>query len=381
LENSYKEWINSEINSNLDKYQNDPQNIETLLELGKLYRNLQDEKNSKKFLKKILQIEPNSYVAYYYLGDKGYNHLYFPHLYKSIKLANENNDIEYADMVSFRIAEYYKDAGWECLDSNHNEKAKQYFTKAIKVYPKHTDSLNGLGCYYYDTKQNYEKAKSYYQQALESSEQLIKEMNETKEKILYWGVLETRPYMRSLHGLGICNYKLGNKKLEPNLLDESLKIFNKMLKLNPNDNQGIRYLIPDVYQKKGDYDKSLKKYLKIIKDEGSDYNSILLLNLSILYYKLSDLQNAEKYFLKGMKKNKFYAIFLLKTANKFDFENEIIRLFGEFNTDNFWKNHQFEYIDAYEFIRWSWDLWIDTNSLEEYSSRFQFYNNIYNDNN
>ena len=52
----------------------------------------------------------------------------------------------------------------------------------------------------------------------------------------FWGFLETRPYMRARAGLASTLLQLGD-------VDGALAHYRDMLKLNPNDNQGIRYVL------------------------------------------------------------------------------------------------------------------------------------------
>ncbi len=52
----------------------------------------------------------------------------------------------------------------------------------------------------------------------------------------FWGVLETRPYMRARHGVADTLWRLGKR-------EEARAHFEDMLRLNPGDNQGIRYLL------------------------------------------------------------------------------------------------------------------------------------------
>lgn len=59
--------------------------------------------------------------------------------------------------------------------------------------------------------------------------------------VLPWGLIDNRPYLRSLHGLGLCLWRLGQT-------EEALKLFNRMMWLNPVDNQGIRFLIEEIEQ-------------------------------------------------------------------------------------------------------------------------------------
>lgn len=57
--------------------------------------------------------------------------------------------------------------------------------------------------------------------------------------VLPWGCLDNRPFLRCLHGYGLCLWRLG-------LADEALDVFDWMLWLNPTDNQGARFLRADL---------------------------------------------------------------------------------------------------------------------------------------
>jgi len=52
----------------------------------------------------------------------------------------------------------------------------------------------------------------------------------------FWGFLETRPYMRARHGLARTLWEVGRR-------DEAISHLDEMLRLNPNDNQGLRYVL------------------------------------------------------------------------------------------------------------------------------------------
>jgi hypothetical protein len=57
--------------------------------------------------------------------------------------------------------------------------------------------------------------------------------------VLAWGLIDNRPFLRCMHGYGLCLWRLGR-------FDEAEQIFEKMLWLNPSDNQGVRFLIDEV---------------------------------------------------------------------------------------------------------------------------------------
>ena len=52
----------------------------------------------------------------------------------------------------------------------------------------------------------------------------------------FWGITETRPYMRARFGLAESLTAAGR-------IDEAMTHYQELLRLNPNDNQGVRYVL------------------------------------------------------------------------------------------------------------------------------------------
>jgi hypothetical protein len=59
--------------------------------------------------------------------------------------------------------------------------------------------------------------------------------------VLVWGQIYNRPFLRCLHGYGLCLWRLGR-------LAEAQEVFERILSLNPNDNQGVRFCWHDVLE-------------------------------------------------------------------------------------------------------------------------------------
>jgi hypothetical protein len=57
--------------------------------------------------------------------------------------------------------------------------------------------------------------------------------------LLPWGYLDNRPFLRCLNGYGLSLWRL-------NRFEEAERVFDRMLWLNPSDNQGVRFLIDEV---------------------------------------------------------------------------------------------------------------------------------------
>jgi hypothetical protein len=61
--------------------------------------------------------------------------------------------------------------------------------------------------------------------------------------VLPSGFIDNRPFLRCMHGYGLCLWRLGR-------FDEAERVFDRMLWLNPSDNQGARFIIDEVKAKR-----------------------------------------------------------------------------------------------------------------------------------
>ena len=120
------------------------------------------------------------------------------------------------------------------IDEGKISKAKQLLNKAIEIFPEHIDAINHLGMMSSD-KESKEMNEKAYQVGLSI---FPKEFNEKSK--LEWGWTENRPFIRACHTKGLILSEEGR-------LDEAIKLFNQMIVWNPNDNQGIRELLSDIY--------------------------------------------------------------------------------------------------------------------------------------
>jgi tetratricopeptide (TPR) repeat protein len=75
----------------------------------------------------------------------------------------------------------------------------------------------------------------------------------------FWGLIETRPYMRARHHLALELYNAGR-------IAEAIHHFEEMLQLNPGDNQGLRYSLLGHYLEVGDLD-GVRRLFQIYGDE------------------------------------------------------------------------------------------------------------------
>ena len=113
--------------------------------------------------------------------------------------------------------------------------------KALTISPLCADAYNLLA----DEAKTPEEARELYIRAVEAGELALGPEGFEEFDGHFWGFLDTRPYMRARHGLAMTLLQLGEE-------DAALEHFRAMLKLNPNDNQGIRYLLLAGLLRRGD---------------------------------------------------------------------------------------------------------------------------------
>src|SRR4030042_1301517 len=80
------------------------------------------------------------------------------------------------------------------------------------------------------------EAIALYRKGVEAGERAIGEQDFREYEGHFWGFLGTRPYMRARAGLAQCLWEAGRR-------EEAVEHYKDMLRLNPNDNQGIRDML------------------------------------------------------------------------------------------------------------------------------------------
>lgn len=90
----------------------------------------------------------------------------------------------------------------------------------------------------------------------------------------FWGLLETRPYMRARFGLARVLHEI-------DALDEALDHYRELLRLNPNDNQGVRLLHLDALLEAG-HDEEAAELLSRFDD---DVHAGLAFGAALLAYR------------------------------------------------------------------------------------------------
>jgi tetratricopeptide (TPR) repeat protein len=81
-----------------------------------------------------------------------------------------------------------------------------------------------------------EAALELYLKAYEAGRRALDPALFAKEAGNFWSLMETRPYMRARLALAECQWDLGRK-------EDALAHLRELMRLNPSDNQGVRYIL------------------------------------------------------------------------------------------------------------------------------------------
>ncbi len=162
-------------------------------------------------------------------------------------------------------AEDTLDQGIDLLEHGKEEEAGRCFFRSVEIDPTYADGYTHLANIAW-RKSDWKQAEALYRKALELAEPEVKDI----PKGSFWSILESRPYMRALNGLGLTVWK-------QNKLEEAKGIFKRMLDLNPNDNQGIRYLMGPLNDEMGNLTEAVRWYERNGDDPHNIYNHGLAL--------------------------------------------------------------------------------------------------------
>ncbi len=221
---------------------------------------------------------------------------------KAADLFRHQGDGKKADELLNRAATIILDEGWSARESGDNAAAKKKAIRALEIYPYCVDAGSLLGNIYTD-RFEFHEAEKVYRAAVEDAVRAQGGVVKLKD-VPYWLEIDTRPYMRARQGLGLTLMQLHR-------YDEVLREFEILMNLNPNDNQGVRFLLADVHHFLGDREKAEKYY-----EEYGELDS--LYGYSLLLYFSGKQAQAEGMLKKAVKGAPFIARILQLYLKQFD---------------------------------------------------------------
>jgi tetratricopeptide (TPR) repeat protein len=146
---------------------------------------------------------------------------------------------------------YLFDRGMDHLWKGWSIAAEAYYKEALRLDPGHADAWVHLGNQRFEEERVAEALTLYERGQAAAEARTIGDP--ARYPAPFWLDVDSRPFMRALHGRGLCLWRLGR-------IDEARQVLALMLELNPNDNQGVRFLLHDL-------DEGLSWKESVVRDE------------------------------------------------------------------------------------------------------------------
>lgn len=137
-------------------------------------------------------------------------------------------------------------AGWAALQAGALSEAEEAFLGVLATDPDHADALNGLGTVAFHEKR-LDEAEALHEKAYGIALKFYK--GKKLPTHVDWGSAHDRTLLRAMHGQALVAFRRGDVK-------EAEKRFNAILKLNPKDNTGVRFLLADIKKGRKSWDQN-----------------------------------------------------------------------------------------------------------------------------
>ena len=192
------------------------------------------------------------------------------------------------------------------FESNDPKKQVEVARKALKIDPDNVDALVILAEH---ASTDVFQAISGYRKAIQAGERSLGEDFFREHEGHFWAIHETRPYMRAMEELaGILRSVSRSQGVLATVDEEVLAIYQKMLRLNPGDNQGIRYKLLYFLLEQGkdkDAESLYNEYL-------DDHSAWWIYGRALLdFRKYGDTDVSRKSLRKAIRYNKYFPLYLL----------------------------------------------------------------------
>jgi tetratricopeptide (TPR) repeat protein len=135
-----------------------------------------------------------------------------------------------------RITEEVHDRFDEAIDWMEADprRAALIFSELVREYPEHIDAEHHLALALSEMGRK-KAAFEVWEASIKLALQFFPPQFSMDRDRLEWGFLENRPFLRLYHSYGLALMEQGR-------VEDALEVFENILGLNPNDNQGVRAL-------------------------------------------------------------------------------------------------------------------------------------------
>jgi tetratricopeptide (TPR) repeat protein len=208
----------------------------------------------------------------------------------------------YSDIYDNLMDEF--DSGCEFYEQGNLDEAERVFKAVLAQMRDHLDAIHHLALVLSE-RNLLDQARDLWDQSVRIGRKAFPQDFKLGRERLEWGWLENRPFLRCLHGLALARYDEGE-------VEEALRLFQELLSLNPNDNQGVRAMAEEVLFKLG----RLEDALEITEQYREDVMPETLYGRALALFKLGRRREASVALKQAIRYLPLVRKELLKTGHR-----------------------------------------------------------------
>jgi len=173
--------------------------------------------------------------------------------------------------------------------------------KALAVYPDCADAYVLMA----ENAPTLHEAATLYEQGMMAGQRAVGAERFKAYAGRFWDLVEARPYLRARMGLAGCLWSDGR-------CEEAVSHYREMLRLNPDDNQGVRYLLVSALFNLGQHEQ----LAGLLKTYGDDASTVWAYSKALLAFrKEGDSERARRLIRDAYRSNRHVPDFLLGYRN------------------------------------------------------------------
>jgi tetratricopeptide (TPR) repeat protein len=216
-----------------------------------------------------------------------------------------DNDWEFQFPSEFHNEKYH-DTFWnavEMLDYD-DQAAEKIFKSLIDKFPFFIDAYNHLSIAFRNQKKGFESYITAEKAYKIGKDCFPKDFDKKKDRLI-WSCLGNRPFLRSCQIFGLESQLKGD-------YEKAIELYDEILMLNENDNQGARFLKLECLFATKKY-KLVRQLLDKLSDDWSIETTYGRVALEIIS---DNIELAEKGLVNALKANKFLPDEIIKDKHK-----------------------------------------------------------------
>jgi tetratricopeptide (TPR) repeat protein len=233
-------------------------------------------------------------------------------------------------------------SGCESYEKGNLDEAERSFRAVLAQMPDHLDALHHLAMVL-SKRDLGAQALDLWEQAVRIGHKAFPLGFETGRDRLEWGWLENRPFLRCLQGLALAKYDGGE-------VEEALSLFQELLSLNPNDNQGVRAMVVQALFDLGRFEDALKITEQYIDDAMPE----TLYGRALALFKVGKKREATATLRKAAKYLPLGANELLKTKHRLPrtASPDVVTLGGTDQAYYYWEHSGHFWEEDHKALEW-----------------------------